>query len=201
MAQVAIYGLRQTKRLMKEIAPDLRKEMDRTIRKDILNPIVVEARRNVPNSPPLSGWASVPSNPDSRRSYSPYGQRWNAARTTKNGQIGGYERLRWDPDDMRRKIKIYQGGGRAKGTAVRAAWQIRSMSPAAAVYELMGRGKSNVPMVSTTMRFDSRTGRILYRAWDDMNAESYAPQQVEKIIRHYEHELNMRLQNISRTAS
>ena len=181
---VTIYGLDGTKRLLRTHAPDLKLEMDKIIREDILGPIVRSARSNINDSAPLSGWDRKPLAPGSRPSYSPYGRRWD------------YERLVWDPSQMRAQIRVRQGGRPRRGEIVRSAWQIRSDSPAAAVWELMGRGKSNVNMVRTARRLSGQTGRILYRAWDNNATAQTAPQQIIAVVKEYEMKLQQRLNNV-----
>jgi len=181
---VVIYGLDGTKRLLRESAPDLKKEMDKIIRQDILGPVQRSARANVPQDAPLSNWNRGVNAPGSRRSYSPYNRRWD------------YARLEWEPGQIKQKIVIRQGGGRARGKVERAAWQIRSDDPAAAVWELMGRGKSNVNMVRTVRRMYPPKKRILYTAWDNNAVRQTAPAQIVAVVREYEAKLQERLNNV-----
>lgn len=178
---VTVEGLTATKRAMRLAAPDLKKDMDRTIR-SLLQPIALRAKRNVEDDPLIRRWEIQPRRPGSRPSYSPYGRRWD------------YERLQWNPEAMRSDIRVRQGGRRARGTIERAAWSIRSNHPAAAVWELMGRGKSNVSMVRTARRLTGDSGRILYKAWDDSRAEATVPRQIEQTIRDFERQLTRRLE-------
>lgn len=181
-SRVTVEGYTQTKKAMRQAAPELKKDMDAEIR-SLLKPVQGIARRNVTDDPLITGWGRQPRQPGSRASYSPYGRRWN------------YDRLGWNPEDMRRQITIKQGGRRARGTVERAAWSVRSNHPAAAVWELMGRGKSSVPMVRTARRLTGGdAGRILYKAWDDSRAETTIPTQIASTIRKFERELNRRLE-------
>jgi hypothetical protein len=164
---------------MRELEPDLLKDMNRQIR-DELQPVAARARSLIPSSPPLSGWGRSVNAPGSRRSTSPYGRRWD------------YSRLEWNSSEAKRSIVVRQGGGRARGTASRAAWQVRSNNPAAAVFELMGRGKSNRPMVGNVGRRFSGTGRVLYRAFDQVGGKRIE-QNVAGTIRRFEAEFNRRL--------
>jgi hypothetical protein len=176
---VEIYGLQSTKRLMRELEPDLLKEMNREIREQ-LQPVKARAQSLIPSSPPLSGWGRSVAAPNTRRSYSPYGRRWN------------YSRLEWNSSEAKNAIRIRQGGGRARGQAARAAWQIRSDNPAAAVFELMGRGKSNVRMVSNMASRHPGTGRVLYRAFDSVGGERIT-QNVVGTIRRFEADFQRRI--------
>ena len=176
---VKVHGLQSTKRLMRELEPDLLKEMNRTIR-DELQPVAARAKSLIPSSPPLSGWGRSVNAPGSRRSTSPYGRRWD------------YSRLEWNSSEAKRNIVVRQGGGRARGTATRAAWQVRSNNPAASVFELMGRGKSTRPMVRNMGRKFPGTGRAVYRAFDQVGG-TRIEKNVVGIIRSFEAEFNRRL--------
>lgn len=176
---VEIFGLQSTKRLMRELEPELLKEMNREIR-DQLQPVAVRARSLMPSSPPLSGWGRSVNAPGSRRSYSPYGRRWD------------YSRLEYNAAEAKRGIVVRQGGGRARGQASRAAWQVRSTNAAASVFELMGRGKSNVRMVRNVASQFPGTGRALYRAFDSVGG-TRIEQNVVGTIRRFESEFERRL--------
>lgn len=176
---VEIFGLQSTKKLMRELEPDLLKEMNRQIR-DELRPVAARAQSLIPSSPPLSGWGRSVNAPGSRRSTSVYRRRWD------------YSRLEWNSAEAKKSIVIRQGGGRRRGTAARAAWQVRSNNPAASVFELMGRGKSNHPMVRNVQRRYPGTGRILYRAFDQVGGDRIT-KNVVGIIRGFEAEFNRRL--------
>jgi hypothetical protein len=176
---VQIYGLQATKRLMRELEPELLKEMNREIR-SLLQPIAGRAQSLIPSVPPLSGWGRSVSAPGSRASYSPYARRWD------------YARLEWNSSEAKSGVVIRQGGKGARGQASRAAWQIRSNNPAAAVFELMGRGKSNVRMVANVAGKYSGTGRVLYRAFDSVGGQRIE-QDVVGSIRGFEAEFQRRL--------
>jgi hypothetical protein len=178
---VTVFGLDKTKRLLREHAPELKREMDKTIRVDILGPVVTQARNNVPSVPILSGWNRTPRNPGSKPSYSPYGRRWDG------------DRLRWDATRMRSQITVRQGGRAVRGQLERSAWSVVSNNPAAAVFELMGRGRSDSPMVGNVMRRSPRTGRVLYKAWDETGTARTAPAEIVSTIRRYERMLQARL--------
>ena len=176
---VEIFGLQSTKRLMRELEPELLKDMNRQIR-DELKPVAARAQSLIPSSPPLSAWGRSVNSPGSRRSTSPYGRRWD------------YSRLEWNSAEAKRSIVIRQGGARSRGRASRAAWQVRSTNPAASAFELMGRGKSNLPMVRNVERRFPGSGRILYRAFDEVGGKRIE-QNVVGTIRRFEAEFNRRL--------
>jgi hypothetical protein len=71
-------------------------------------------------------------------------------------------------------------------------WQLQSNNPSNAVFELMGRGKSNVRMVGNVGRKHPGTGRVLYRAYDRLGGDKIEKHVVDT-IRKYEKEFNRRL--------
>lgn len=178
--KVEIFGLQATKRLMRELEPDLLKQMNKEIREG-LAPVAARAKTLIPTGPPISGWGASVFRAESRSKYSPWGSRWN------------YSRLEWDSARARRGIVIRQGGGRRRGVAARAAWQIRSNDPAAAVFELMGRGKSNVSMVRNVGRRFPADGRALYKAYDNLGGDDRFERLTVDTIRRFEKVFNARL--------
>ena len=177
---VAIRGLDATKKLMRELEPELLKEMNREIR-TLLEPVASRAKSLIPSVPPVSGWGRTVAARGSRPSYSPYGKRWD------------YARLEWNSREAKQAIVIRQGGARRRGQTTSAAWQVRSNNPAAAVFELMGRGKSNVNMVGNVGRQHPGTGRVLYRAFDSVGGRRIEGS-VVATIRKFERDFNNRLQ-------
>lgn len=180
---VQVYGLIETKRLMRELEPELLKAMNTEIRQ-ILEPIAARAKSLIPVQAPLSGWDRAVHAPGSRQQYSPY-------RTKAGGSRA--ERLKWDGEQARKQVVIRASGGRRRGRAGRAAWQIRSNDPAAAAFELMGRGKSQTNMVRNVMRKYPQTGRVLYRAFDEFG-EARITKEVVATIRKFEQMFNAKLE-------
>lgn len=179
-----VYGFRATKKLMRELEPDLLRHMDTNI-KGQLEPIVSMARALTPHRPPLSGWGRRPFAPGSRPSYSPYGKRWD------------YNRLEWNSFEAKQGIVIRQPGRRARGSLTRPLYQLQSNNPANAVFELMGRGKSNVNMVGNVGKRFPGTGRVLYRAFDRVGGETITKNVVDT-IKFFEREFNRRLDAIGK---
>ena len=177
-----IYGFRGTKKLMRELEPELLKEMNTKIRAD-LTPVVMKAKLLTPTTYPLRRWRT-PVNPNSRPSYSPYGRRWD------------YSRLEWDTTEARRQIVLRQRSKRTRGSVNRTLWQLQSNNPANAAFELMGRGRSNVNMVRNLSGKHPGTGRVLYRAWDQSGGDKIEGRVVDT-IRKYEKEFNRRLDSVS----
>ena len=176
--QTNIYGFRATKKLMRQLEPELFKAMTEEIRRR-LDPVVVRAKKLTPTTYPLSRWRT-PANPYTRPSYSPYNRRWD------------YSRLEWDTTQARKQIVVRQRSRRTRGSVNRTLWQLQSNNPANAAFELMGRGKSNVNMVGNVGGKFPGTGRVLYRAWDQLGGDKIEERVVDT-IRRYEREFNRRL--------
>lgn len=176
---VTIHGLAATKRLMRELEPDLLKDMNREIRA-ALEPVRARAKSLIPAAPPVSGWGRSVNAPGSRASTSAYNRRWD------------YSRLEWNSAEARSDIVIRQGGARRRGSVSRAAWQVRSNNPAASVFELMGRGKSTSTMVGNVSRRFPQSGRVLYRAFDEVGGKRIENQVVDT-IRRFQAEFDRRL--------
>jgi hypothetical protein len=176
-----LHGWSATKKLMRELEPETVREMDREI-KAILTPIRDRARSLVPTMPPLSGWGRSVARPGSRPSYSPYGKRWD------------YARLEWNTSEARSNIVVGVGGRRKRGEVTRAAYQLRSNNAAAAVFEIMGRGKGGVAMARNVTRLHGRPspGRILYKAWDEHRADRVVDK-VRGTLKKYESDFQRRL--------
>lgn len=173
-----VRGFRDTRKLMRELEPDLLKELDKSI-KEQLEPVVARARSLVPSSRPLSRW-KTPNAPGSRPSYSPYGRRWD------------YSRLEWDAGQAKKSIVARRPGRRPRGKLTRPLYQLQSNNPAAAVFELMGRGKSRVNMIGNVGGRFPGTGRVLYRAFDQIGGKRLERDVVDT-IKKFEAEFNRRL--------
>jgi len=171
---VVVHGLDETKRQMRLFAPDLLKEMNRTVRKDILGPIVSDAKSMVPDAAPLGRWNQSVARPGSRRSYSPHGKRWE------------YGRLEWDSRRVKQGIRVGVGTPKRRGDNFRGAYAILNRDPAGAVYELMGSGRSNVNMVRNVERRHGSGKRLIWRAWEKARAQTDVPAQVVDTIRTFE---------------
>lgn len=183
---VVVTGLDRTKRQMREFAPDLLKEMNFEIRRNILGPIIVSAKSMVPMSPPLRRWNQSVANPGSRRSYSAHGKRWE------------YGRLEWDAARVKRGIRVGVGTPRRRGDNFKGAYAILNRDPAGAVYELMGRGKSRANMVGAVRTKHGSSSRLIWRAWDRAQAQEDVPRQVVDTIRTFEAKFQERLDSIAR---
>jgi hypothetical protein len=177
---VIITGLDETRRQMRQFAPDLLKEMNTEVRR-ILQPLVTDAKNMVPSSEPLSRWNQSVNAPRSRASYSSYGSRWD------------YGRLEWDSARVKRGIRVVAGRPRSRRDSFKGAYAIRNADAAGAVYELMGSGKSRVNMVGNVRARHGSGKRLIWRAWDKARAKSTVPRKVTDTIRQFEKKFQERL--------
>jgi len=155
--EVKLENVRSVQNLLKEFAPDLRRQMDRQVRK-VIEPISNRARGMVPEMA-LSRWK-------------PQGQ----------GQWG--QRLRYDASDARRGIRVGTGG-KARGlTGTQLfAYSLLQANAAGAVYEVAGRRSSGVnSFVSNLNRKHGGASRAIWRAWDSTSGDSQVQNEVLDVV-------------------
>jgi hypothetical protein len=162
---VAIYGLRDTKKALQQFAPDLKKSMDKEIR-TALEPVRSRAQGSVPASA-MSGWRS-----DGRGVW--------------NGRLG------WDQAQIRKGIKISQGGRGRRGSGVRVAWKVQSQSPAGVIFELARKSKSGGSFIANLNRH-AAPSRLIWQAWDDLGGDERLTPKVVDAIKTAEDALEARL--------
>lgn len=161
---VAVVGLRDTQRALKVFAPEVGKAMDRRI-KAALEPIVTEARRNVPTIA-LSGWDNEGTG------------EWST-------------RLGWDAAQVRKGIKVRKGGGTtaaARRMGARTAYRIVNQSAAGAVFELAGR-RSTGRFQSALNQQHGIASRLIWDAWDRHGGKDEITAEIEVAVRDAEDEL------------
>lgn len=170
---LALYNYAETKALMKETDPALRKAMDKTI-KGLLNPIAKRAKSFVPEQP-LTGW-----------NYGGAGDRY-PPNSSGNGLPF------WNPSLAKRGIAVRQGGKRSKGSVTQAAWKITNSSAAGAAFETAGRGPSQHAFVKSIMQQHGKPSRLIWRAWDQAGGDNKVVAQVVATIHEYESLLQTQL--------
>lgn len=179
--EATLYGWKATRKLMRELDPEAVKELDREVREALL-PVVARARSLVPVAPPLSRWNQAIDQPGSRPRRSVYGRRWP------------YGRLEWNANEIKSGMRIRGGQSRPRGGVASAIYQVRNDSAAGAVFELMGRGKSNATMVGNVRaRFGGpNPGRLLYKAFEQVGGQAIVVR-LEDTIRRFERRFNDKL--------
>jgi hypothetical protein len=165
----ALYNYAETKALMKEYSPELRKAMDKEIRAT-LSPIAKRAKSFVPDQP-LSGW-----------NYGSAGQRYMDSRLPF-----------WNSALAKRGIAVRQGGRRSKGAVTQAAWKISNSSAAGAAFETAGRGPSTHAFVEAIQNQHGKPSRLIWRAWDEAGGEKEITTKVVATIKESESLLQTQL--------
>ena len=170
----ALYNYAETKALMKDFSPELRKAMDKEIRAT-LSPIAKRAKSFVPQQP-LSGW-----------NYGDAGERYSPGRLPF-----------WNPSLAKRGIAVRQGGRRSKGAVTQAAWKITNSSPAGAALETAGRGPSTHAFVQAIRNQHGKPSRLIWRAWDEAGGEKNITAKVVATIKESESLLQTQLNAMKR---
>jgi len=171
-----LLNYNEMKKALKDADPEIRKEMDKTIR-GFINPIAQVAKGYIHESP-LSGW--------SKRDNS----------TSKWGS-----RLAWDSTAVKRGIAVRQGKRRPKNvpaTASVTAWGIYNRSPAGMIYELAGkRSSGSTPAGRTFVQVLTERGhrpsRLIWRAFTEHGGGAAITRDVARTIEKYESQLGHRL--------
>jgi hypothetical protein len=167
--ELALYNYAETKALMKQVDPELRKAMDKTI-KGLLNPIAKRAKSFVPEQP-LSGW-----------NYGGAGDRYMPGRLPF-----------WNAALAKRGIAVRQGGRRSRGSVTQAAWKISNSSAAGAAFETAGRGPSKTAFVEAIQKTHGKPSRLIWRAWEEAGGDNAVVPKVVATIHEYESLLQTQL--------
>lgn len=178
LLRVAVYGFNQFKKELKNADASMRKAMDAEIRA-ILTPVAEQARGFVQNQP-LRNWG-----PPSDR-----------VRTiSKSGSDKGWgNRIAYDAGNIRKGIKVLQGGRRAKTKADSSAWKISNTSGAGIILETAGRLKSGKGVagenfIKALTMHNGSPSRLIWRAWDNSGGENNITRSIVDVVHKYEDEL------------
>lgn len=144
--ELNVYGLQQTERALKALAPEVGKAMNKAIRA-ALNKTRDAARARIPDTPPMSGW------------------RGSAA---KRGRArGGAGWPAWDAGKARAGISVNRGQARGRRLAsVAVAWRLQSTDGAGTIFDKSAEG--HTPVGEQFVRNLDREGkaqRVLWPAW------------------------------------
>lgn len=113
--RVELSGVKQTRKAIKNFAPDLNKELNNEL-KLILRPIVAKARGFIPATAPISGWG----------------------KTTSNSKFPVYNAL-----EAKAKIGFTTRPGKTTKSGFTSNAQIYNRSAAGSIYETAGRVNPN----------------------------------------------------------
>jgi len=168
----SLKGYNDFKKQLKEFDPELKRAMDREIRR-YLKPVITDAKSLVPGLP-LSGWRT-----GSGRGAS-----------NQSGALPNY-----DPDAIRKGVVLRQGQKRKRkpGEAVVSAWELRNMDGAGAAFEGAGRrgGRSEQGrrFIAALTLYHGKFPRLLWRAWGNAGGDRKINADVLAIVKLYESKL------------
>ena len=174
-----LLGFNKLKADMKQIEPELKKEMDRTIRA-YLKPLADASKARVPESV-VSGWRVRPGS----------SSKWSQS---------GSRSVGWDPAFVKKQIVIRQGGrarpkkGVPPGSTPLGAWALKSVSGAGSIFELTAR--SHKPQSRSFVEQMMRKGppsRLIWGAWDAAGGEENLSKGTVSIIHDFERRFGERL--------
>lgn len=168
----SLKGYNDFKKELKQFDPELKRAMDREIRR-YLKPVITDAKSLVP-ALPLSGWRT-----GSGRGAS-----------NKGGALPNY-----DPDAARKGVVLRQGQKRKRkpGEAVVSAWELRNQDGAGAAFEGAGRrgGRSEQGrrFIAALTLYHGKFPRLLWRAWGNAGGDRKINADVFAIVKLYESKL------------
>lgn len=137
----------KARRLLKEHAPKALSALDRANR-EAAKPIINYAKSITPSQAPLSNW----------------------------GRLGGKGRIGWETGKVQAGYK-FKAGKKSSFSDYRALLRFRNESPAGAIFEIAGRGKSRgtspqgVAFIKNIEAKFPQTSRLIWRAHDDVGAD------------------------------
>ena len=157
---------------MKRFSPELLKEMNREINY-VLRPIADKAKGLVPDQP-LSGW-----------NYGGDGMRYPG--TSPEAQSKGGSGLPYWNDSLARSgIRVKKGGRREKGSFTKDSWSILNDSKAGAALEFIGVASPGNSFTNAIKRTQGKPGRLIWKAWDQVNGENKVRAAIVLIINDYQ---------------
>lgn len=170
-AQIAILGYDTFVKQMKRFAPDLLKEMNKEIGY-VLKPIAEKAKGFVP-AQPLSGW-----------NFGGDGARYPG--TSPQAQAKGGSGLPYWNDSLARSgIRVKKGGRRERGSFTKDSWSVLNSSKAGAALEFIGVGSPN-SFTEAIRSEHGEPGRLIWKAWDQVNGDNKVRAAVVLIINDYQ---------------
>jgi hypothetical protein len=173
--RVTYRDVRRVQELLREQAPDLRRRMDREVRK-LLSPIIGRAKNLVPDVA-LSRWHREDRRGPSRLP----GFDANAARRGLKVSTGG-------------TIRVRSAEGRLKGRSL-LAYSLVQSDAGGAVFEVAGRKNPTKSAFNRNMMSrHGKASRALWRAWDTSGAHDRVLAEILGTVQATMNEYNRRLQ-------
>lgn len=152
---VVLFGIKETRKLLKDAAPDLMKAVDKEIRA-ILQEEVKMAKAEIPTQPPMSGWSA-----------------------TRGRTSGDGEWPEWKGGEISRSIKMKKGKKQyRKHHTFRYQSQLIMLvngSASGSIFELAGRKSSGSSpagrqFIANLMRF-GQPSRVIWKVMDNGGAD------------------------------
>jgi len=174
--EVILTGLKDTKKALKQYAPEVLKEMNAEI-KAVGKSVATLAKARIPEAPPMRGWRTVPAAAPRARG----GAGWPA----------------YSPSEMKKGIKFKTGGARRKkGSTTSDAYSLINQSAAGMIFELAGRtsnGAGSGVAFINDLNHIRKASRAIYSALDERGKREVAQaisDAVEKAEQALQAELN-----------
>lgn len=144
--ELNVYGLEQTERALKALAPEVGKALDKAIRQ-ALNKTRDAARGRIPDTPPMSGWRTT----GATRGRSRGGAGWPA----------------WDAGKARAGISVRRGQARGRRlSSVAVAWRVQSTDGAGTIFDKATEGHGSVgEQFIANLDREGKAQRVLWPAW------------------------------------
>lgn len=143
---IEIHGLQQLDRALRQLSPDVGKQMNRSIRTS-LNKVRDTARGRIGSDSPMSGWSTSPA----RRGRTRGGQGWPA----------------FDAGAARAGITVRKGSEYGLRSGVSVAWRVRSENSVATIIDKAATSHSarGRQFIANLDRRSGKSQRILWPAW------------------------------------
>jgi hypothetical protein len=135
--RLVIQGLTEDIKALERFAPDLKRELDKDVRK-VLGPIVQQAKTYIPDTVHPSGWNKGGT------------ERFTAIGPLAQNQTRGF--VAFDAGKARAGIKQTSATSKKNGSGFRNTYAVWKEDPAGAIFETAGRGSARSRMRSAASR-------------------------------------------------
>lgn len=179
-ASISVVGVKEALRELNDLDKSARRQLTRDYR-ELVNPLVVDAKRHVPNEAPLSGMARSWTPRGASAAVLPYtgAARRGPSKPTEADMARSREARRqysrwaqWDAG-----IKAYVSGKRPRtvGGTTRnlSAFGVRWQGPAAVLFDTAGQSSTpqGARLVSALTARYGAPSRVMWRAWNSAGPE------------------------------
>lgn len=169
------YGLKTFQKALREVDPDLAKELRKSVRAP-MQKVYNSARRLVAQADIPSGW----------RQYSNGPKGW-----------GDPTRKGWNNSKVRSGIKLREGGRTVRG--VKPLYRIMNQSAAGNIYEFAKNPKTAQGVSFVRKLNEQRPSRLIWRAYDEAGGDRVIMSEVQVGIEAVYAEFEQRMKNVPRS--